>query len=570
MRILSLILSVIISTFSFLPCFNDDMKIDAIQKELPGDAYSFNDEGGVSVHDPSLFKAKDGTYYAYGTHITTAKSSDLINWETVSSGVYDSNRLLVPEGKTLRQALSEPFSWCDAAQVQWGTPENEWQTNVWAPSVIYNKTMKKYCYYGSTSLFGTANSVIWMATSENPEGPFIYEDCVLYSGFNKHITADGDIMYPTHYKYTNLGELSQTLVYTKKQIESQSWFHWWDGYDNSYGKAPNCIDPAVFYDKKGNLWMTYGSYSGGTYIVPLCKSTGMPDFFRMKRTKGYDMYFGKKLLSTNEETEGSGEGPFILYDKQTDYYYLFVTYGFLDAAGGYNIRQYRSKNPDGPYVDIMGNDGTEMKSTGLKISGNYGFEGEGAAYLSSGHSSYLTDGSKIFEAFHTRYNDDYGGYFNMKIHQMVRTESGWLTPLPLPYKGETVNKLGFDPSLLYGEWQLVDLGSETVKAETKDGAIDFDSSLSPTQKVTFTENGIIEGFTDYKSSSFNATENCENVNGSFVYERGSEFLTITLGNVEYEGVICEMQGENGNRYIALSAVGSDNSTLLGLKEIHTK
>jgi beta-xylosidase len=70
------------------------MKIDAIMKECPGDAYSFSDENGVSVHDPSLFKAKDGTYYAYGTHITTAKSTDLINWETVSGGICDNNRLL--------------------------------------------------------------------------------------------------------------------------------------------------------------------------------------------------------------------------------------------------------------------------------------------------------------------------------------------------------------------------------------------------------------------------------------------------------------------------------------------
>ena len=567
MRIISFVLSVIMSAFSFLPCFKDDMKIDAVQKELPGDAYSFNDESGVSVHDPSLFKAKDGTYYAYGTHITTAKSTDLINWQTVSGGVYDSNRLLVPEGKTLRQVLAEPFSWCDAAQTQWGTPENEWQTNVWAPSVIYNKAMKKYCYYASTSLFGTANSVIWMATSKNPEGPFEYEECLLYSGFNKHVTEDGDIMYPTHYKFTNLGELTQTLVYTKKQVEKQGWFYWWDGYDNSYGKAPNCIDPAVFYDEKGNLWMTYGSYSGGTYIVPLCKTTGKPDFFKMKRTKGYDMYFGKKLLSTNEETEGSGEGPFIIYDKKTDYYYLFVTYGFLDAAGGYNIRQYRSKNPDGPYVDIMGQDGNEMKNTGLKISGNYGFEGEGTAYLSSGHSSYLTDSDgRIFEAFHTRYNDGYGGYFNMKIHQMVRTESGWLTPLPLSYKGESINKKGYNEALFYGEWQIVDLNSVTVKAETKDGATDFNTSVSPTQKVTFKNSGEINGFIDYIPSAFNAKENGSAVKGTFNYKTGTEFITLALGDVEYEGVLCEMTGESGKKYLALSAVGSDNSTLLGIKE----
>ena len=31
-----------------------------------------------------------------------------------------------------------------------------------------------------------------------------------------------------------------------------------------------------------------------------------------------------------------------------------VTYGGLAADGGYNIRLFRSKNPDGPYLDAAG------------------------------------------------------------------------------------------------------------------------------------------------------------------------------------------------------------------------
>ena len=43
-----------------------------------------------------------------------------------------------------------------------------------------------------------------------------------------------------------------------------------------------------------------------------------------------------------------------------------------------------------------------------------------------------------------------GGYFNMKIHQMVRTKSGWLTPLPLSYRGEAINKKGYDQTVYFG------------------------------------------------------------------------------------------------------------------------
>ena len=39
----------------------------------------------VSVHDPSILKA-DGEYYIFGSHMSAAKSSDLLNWEKVADG----------------------------------------------------------------------------------------------------------------------------------------------------------------------------------------------------------------------------------------------------------------------------------------------------------------------------------------------------------------------------------------------------------------------------------------------------------------------------------------------------
>ena len=71
------------------------------------------------------------------------------------------------------------------------------------------------------------------------------------------------------------------------------------------------------------------------------------------------------LLKTFEKIELLGknhariEAPYILYSEETDYYYLFLSFGGLNAADGYNIRVCRSKNPDGPYVDALGHDMSE-------------------------------------------------------------------------------------------------------------------------------------------------------------------------------------------------------------------
>ena len=38
-----------------------------------------------SVHDPSIAEAVDGTYYAFGSHIDAAKTTDLINWDSFTN-----------------------------------------------------------------------------------------------------------------------------------------------------------------------------------------------------------------------------------------------------------------------------------------------------------------------------------------------------------------------------------------------------------------------------------------------------------------------------------------------------
>jgi arabinan endo-1,5-alpha-L-arabinosidase len=63
-----------------------------------------------------------------------------------------------------------------------------------------------------------------------------------------------------------------------------------------------------------------------------------------------DSYFGTKIAGGYGK---SGEGPFIEYNPDTDYYYLWTTYVGLAWDGGYNMRVSRSKSPMVPFTDSI-------------------------------------------------------------------------------------------------------------------------------------------------------------------------------------------------------------------------
>lgn len=512
----------------------------AVQKPLAGDAQSFDDSRGVSVHDPSLFRAKDGTYYVTGSHIVSAKSTDLIHWSTVSSGVFDSNRTLVLEGQTLRGAYAKAFAWCDGAQNLWERTDEEWETNVWASDIIYNAAMGKYCYYACSSVWGSTASVIWFATADSPEGTFTFADTLVYSGFNKR-ERFGKPRNEMHYSFTNLGTLIENGTLTKAEVENAPWYNENGEYDCTYGKYPNAIDPAPFYDAAGNLWLVYGSFSGGIYVMPLVEETGLPDYAAMRNTEGYDLYFGKQITCTNEQTANTGEGPFITYDAESGYYYLFLSYGALGALDGYNIREYRSETPDGIYIDAAGKDAREMQNTGTTILGNYQFSADAQAYLSGGHSSCLIDADgKIFQAYHQRYNDGEGAFHNVQIHQMLRTNDGWLTMLPLVYNGETATAVSLAD--IAGEYEAVLFTSELQTATDWSGV---QAIIRPTETMQIAADGTV---------TFGGKT------GTLQLDSGAYTFTLRIDGAVYHGACC-VGTQNGVQKMTLSALSDANCTL---------
>jgi len=173
----------------------------------------------------------------------------------------------------------------------------------WAPDVI-NMNGKWYCYY-SCSTFGSPRSAIGVATSTSLQGPWTDQGMVVSS------TVSTDI---------------------------------------------NAIDPGIFKDTDGRLYMTYGSFNGGIGVVELDPAKG-------KKKSG---------ASVVKVTGGGGadwEAPYLI--KEGSYYYLFVNRGACcnGTSSTYYIVVGRATSPTGPYSGWN----TVLGSSGKYIGpGHYG------------------------------------------------------------------------------------------------------------------------------------------------------------------------------------------------------
>lgn len=272
----------------------------------------------------------------------------------------------------------------------------EWTggSDIWAPDIV--KVGDEYRLYCSNSTWGVQQSCIFLAVSDKAEGPFVPKAPVIK-------TSD---------------------------------------------KLPvNGIDANIITDAKtGEMYMLYGSFWGGAHILKLDTKTGLA----AQEGVGTCVCKRPSWLST------AIEGPYMIYNKETDYYYLFVSYGSLKTD--YNIRVGRSKSVTGPFVDIAGNNMTSepdiSKDPGYLLMAGYTYD-EGKAYMAPGHNSVLqdTDG-KAYIVYHIRekrFNHD-PGPSQMQIRQIFWNEEGW--PVASAY---TMEETG-------GSLDLVSQDTLTMKA----------------------------------------------------------------------------------------------------------
>ena len=499
-------------------------------------AYTLN---RVSVHDPSIvWEPVSQTYYIFGSHRASAKTTDMMNWTAFTAPWATATST----DATNSAALAEAVKWSKRGSTSYSV-----DGNMWAPDVIWNKAMNKWCMYLSVNGDNWYSSIV-LLTSDNIEGPYLYQGSVVMSGFHTG----------TSYKDTDL----EKAIGTQASLPSRY------AVGNKWGnRYPNCIDPCVFYDENGKLWMSYGSWSGGIWMLELDENTGLRDYTIDYPLTGsgdgitIDPYFGKKIAGGFYV---SGEASYIEYIG--GYYYLFVTYGGLAAGGvptdynngGYQMRVFRSENPDGPFIDSRNNSAvfsSYLLNFGPKENDNNRGENIFGAYTSwgnqakgnlgersQGHNSIIAaEDGRTYLVYHTRFQN-WGESHQVRVHQVFQSKNGWLVVAPFEYTGEEVKSADIATTqqiatdripgkykLLIHEYKL----DHTKKAAAEPVDIELTTDGNITGKYT----------------------------GTWKVEAGTSYVTLKIGSTYYHGVMVEQTLEpSTTKAPAFTAVAATTGT----------
>ena len=435
----------------------------------------------ISVHDPSVIKTSEGEYYVFGSHLSSAKTTDLIRWSRVADGVTDANPLF----NTYAQQAAEGIAWTD-----------DW-VGSWAADVIQLEDGKYYFYYDHCAEDPDGNcisrSYLGVARADSITGPYENIQLILKSG---HRTEDGPGV---------------------------------NGESYNGNVHPNAIDPDVFFDKEGRLWMVYGSYSGGIWVMELNPSTGLPlnsNSYGTKLTGGF---------------YSAIEGPFMLYNAEHDYYYLFTSYGGFAQNDGYNMRVARSRNPNGPFTDSTGQDIIDASGSwdniapygnkiigGFKFASELGLSGTDYAYMAPGHGSAMYDETlgKYLLFFHTRFPNR-GELHEVRVHELLFSDDGW--PLVAPHRySPIVGENIVDEEDILGIYQVINHGR------------DINRTVKEAEYVTLDNEGNVSGA----------------IEGSYTLEDNT--LTIQSANATYSGKAMWQWHQQDSKLVPVFSLVSGN------------
>lgn len=372
--------------------------------------------GSYNVHDPSIKKFGD-YYYCYSTDvgfgitvrsgIQIRKSKDLVQWEYVG---WVFNSLPALGSAYIIQKGGTPF---DA---------------LWAPYVM--KVGNEYRLYYSLSSAVARLSVIGLATSSSPEGPWTEKGLV--------VTSVND-------------NTTQT----------------------------NAIDPTVIITAAGDQYMYYGSAWDGIYMLKLDATTGMAANNGDKGNRIANRGF------TAGKYNGNIEGSEIIYNSTLNKYFLFIAYDWLQTK--YNTRVCRSDNPTGPFYDYNGVDANTNVDHAPMIIAPYQFNGHGG-WQGTSHVSVFDDGNGQYFIAHQARPAVNSYYMDLHIRKLFWTADGWPVASPERYAWEDNSMVAKDS--IIGNWEQIILGYRIVPGYgTEQSSPDMQTAIALTIAADGTLNG---------------------------------------------------------------------------------
>lgn len=462
------------------------------------------------AHDPSLLEW-EGAYYAYSTDTFGApcgyqirKSTDLLHWEYIGSAFDLKNKNY--DYQKGRGDLQAAYDWCLTltSEVGYGVcTRKDGSMSFWAPHCVRGTDGKFWLYFCLTGYFGGSKSCIGLAKSDSPEGGFRFQSLIVQS--------------------------------------PAGW------------RTPNAIDPQVFF-AEGKMFLVYGSYGMGLYLIELDPETGLrrdgrcySDFRSAKCS--FSDYYGVNLAC------GSLEGGVIRYHEGVDvlengvwtkknYYYLMCSYGSLSSV--YNMRCARSESPFGPYTDVNGNRlvcSTDV-GTGNKMLGSFRWNGSPVDFYCPGHNDmFVTKGGVRLIAYHCRTNyfierglSRSNNFHFLYLGQYAFNSDGWPVMNANRYAGEELQEVSADQllNITAGKFEAVlfSQGTDTVKSK----------------KVVLRADGTVSGAYEGTWKTY-----------------GTYYISVTLGEEEYLGVVMPAWlDDQGAAGLTVTAMGKTSGMALHL------
>ncbi len=390
----------------------------------------------ANVHDPSVVKAADGYYYMYqtdasygnahtaGGHFHGRRSKDLINWEYLGGTMPSLPEWVVPKLNEIREGMGLAAAY--PAEDAFG---------YWAPSVVKVRDDLYRMYYS-------------LVVPGYIDGDNTWGERAFIGLMETSDPADNSSWVDKGYVITNASDKGLDF-----HVSPTDW-------GNCYYKF-NAIDPSVIITGSGEHWMIYGSWHSGIAAVKLNPETGKvaAELGNPWGTAAYIAAYGKLIATRQMGNRWQGsEGPEVVY--KDGYYYLFLAYDGLDVP--YNTRVARSKNIDGPYLDMNGTNISENGGDALPVVTHpYRFANSNG-WVGFSHCTVFDDGEgNWFYASQARFpagvngNDASNALMLGHVRSIVWTSDGW--PLVLPERYGAVPQLPIEEEELIGTWELIDL-----------------------------------------------------------------------------------------------------------------
>lgn len=493
----------------------------------------------ANVHDPSVMLAEDGYYYMYQTdasygnaheghgHFHCRRSKDLVNWEYLGATMEEApawaveklneyrNEMINAEGKKLDPIKAEDISY-----------------GYWAPVVrkVNNGLYRMYYSLVIDNYIKTGKK----NTAENFD----------HSWTERAFIGLMETSNPASNQWEDKGMVVCSAS-DQPNTEANGWGRRGTGDWDAYFKF-NAIDPTYTITPEGKHWLIYGSWHSGFAALEVNPSTGMPltPLAKPWTVEGNSIDSFGKLVATRGTSSNrwqASEGPDVIYNPQTQKYYMFMAYGQLAVA--YNTRVVRADRPEGPYVDMQGNSATAGKEMLPVVTAPYKFSNSNG-WVGISHCGIFDDGQgNWYYTSQGRFPVDVPGINASNaimmghVRSILWTEDGW--PIVMPERYGAVPKVAIAKEELEGNWELIQM-KPTAQNSTNDGnATQYESKV-----ITLGADGKVtsEAWGNDQTWSFDAAKNMITIGNNKIYiqrevdwEASPRVATIVGGGYQDNG-----------------------------------